>query len=168
MSKVVSTTPAAESAGTKARRAVTWTLRFVGHSADLIGAVCILAAALKGQARGWELLLLALAVYGGTKAVEYVTFSTAELLDPDARDGDLLQNAELLIREIHEDLKNGADTDEVVTNLRESHLAGALADLVRDLADKHHAGASARGVWAPPLDAATWSLYTAEDCIGQA
>lgn len=171
--KHVKTAPSTESAGTAVRRIVTRTLDVIGTAVDTVGAAVVLMVALAGafhfgpealQLESWDLALVGLAVYGGTKLVQALVVGIADLIDPDQKDGDLLRDAEALVRQIQDDLGNGADTDEVLEVLRESRLVMTLADLMHTLAVRHHPDHKPKGVWDPPLYSATWHLHTVDQC----
>ncbi|MGW3154557.1 hypothetical protein [Streptomyces sp. NPDC001089] len=137
------------------RRATTRVLRLVGRNIDAVAVLPValavvawLANTLVGFAPTltrltfWDMVLYLLAVGGGITVIEIVTFTVANLIDPDRRgddhqDGDDLWDATQVLTKNADAIGEGADYDGICLALRASKVMPALHGLTVKLRDAY-------------------------------
>jgi hypothetical protein len=143
-----------ESAGTKVRRGATWILGYISQSLDTVALALIAIVAVCGtvhvgpeswqkNGNGWDFALYSATVFGFTQALLYVVGRIAEAIDPDLRDGDMVLDAAAMLKQVREDIANGAELDDVLDCLHQADLGTALADLLAELAKAREENADA-------------------------
>ncbi len=154
---------------TRTRRALTTAARFATRYSDpaftaafaliLAGAVFDTGPAWATEASDTELMVYGLAVYGLNRAFDAVAYTLADFLDPDARDGDAAHGITDLAMQLNDDIRTGADSGEVLENVRSSSFLLPLATALSSLGD-------ARGEDGAPADA--HPLYGAASLLTRA
>lgn len=98
------------------------------------------------QASGNDLIVYAAAMYGAVRISDSVIITVGDAIDPDSRDGDIAECIAEDLRDLHRDIDQGADADDVLANLRRHNLVTALGDAVAALAARFDArGEQAQG-----------------------
>ncbi|MFJ2007949.1 hypothetical protein [Streptomyces chartreusis] len=131
------------------RRFVTRVLRwavdssFAFFSAVLLALVLVWLAgagpAWIALASEWEVIGYAIIVYGINRLFDGAAETIAYLLDPDRFDGDIFFEMFNSLHTVHADIRNGADTDDVLDSLVASNVTEELSDIVRSISQQYAA-----------------------------
>ncbi|ONK09274.1 hypothetical protein [Streptomyces sp. MP131-18] len=124
------------------RRTTTRLLRATAYRAEAaagIGAILLFATAVAGAGPDWfhshDLIppMAVLALYGLATLLQEMLGSASTHIDPDARDGDTLFAAADVFTELREDLRAGADKNDVLIGLQASRVLPALHGTLAEL-----------------------------------